>query len=242
MTRKTNARLAGFTFLLYIATGITSMVLSGQATSGAEGTAAQLASIAQHASIMRVNIVLTLLCAGYALVLAVTIYALTRDEDRDLAVMAMCCRLGEAVIIVALSTLWILAVQSVATRGAAAAGADSAATNALGAWLLKMGDSIGFIAATCFAVGSTLYSYLFLRARSIPVPLAWLGVLASILLVVVLPLQLAGFIHGPVTYFVWIPILVFEVALALWLIIKGVAMPTNRQSLRAHADGVRARE
>ena len=36
MTRRANARLAGFMFLFYIATGITSMVLSGRATSGAE--------------------------------------------------------------------------------------------------------------------------------------------------------------------------------------------------------------
>lgn len=187
MTRTTNARLAGFIFLLYIATGITSMVLSGQATSGAEETAAKLASIAQHASIMRVNIVLTLLQAGYALVLAVTLYALTRDQDRDLAVMALCCRVGEGVVIAAVSPLWTLALLSVATAGTAAAGADAAAGNALGALLLKMEGWIGIIAATCFALGSTLYSYLFLRARSIPVPLAWLGVLASILLVVVLP-------------------------------------------------------
>jgi hypothetical protein len=231
MTRTTNARLAGLIFLLYIATAITSMVLSGQTTSGVEGTAAKLASIAQHASIMRVNIVLTLLQAGYALVLAVTLYALTRDQDRDLAVMALCCRVGEGVVIAAVSTLWTLALLSVATTG----GADAAAGNTLGALLLKMEGWIGIIAATCFALGSTLYSYLFLRARSIPVPLAWLGVLASILLVVVLPLQLAGFIQGPVTNFVWLPILVFEVTLALWLLIKGVATQPNRQSPPAHA-------
>jgi hypothetical protein len=222
MTRKTNARIAGLTFLLYIATGITSMVLSGPATRGAEGTAAKLASIAQHASIMRVSIVLTLLCAGYALVLGVTLYALTRDQDRDLAVMALCCRVGESVVIAALSTLWTLALLSVATAGTATTGADAAAGNALGALLLRMEDWITIIAATCFALGSTLYSYLFLRARSIPVPLAWLGVLASILLVLVLPLRLAGFIQGPTTNFAWLPMLVFEVALALWLLIKGV--------------------
>lgn len=73
------------------------------------------------------------------------------------------------------------------------------------------------------AVGSTLYSYLFLRARSVPVSLAWLGVAASILLVVLLPAQLAGFVTGPITDFMWLPMLVFEVWLVLWLIIKGVA-------------------
>ena len=48
MTRKTNARLAGFTFLFYIAVAFPSMVLFGRATSG-EGIAAKFASIAQHA-------------------------------------------------------------------------------------------------------------------------------------------------------------------------------------------------
>ena len=60
MTRKTNARLAGFMFLFYIATGITSLVLFNQATSGAEGTSAQLASIAQHATTVRLSVLLTM--------------------------------------------------------------------------------------------------------------------------------------------------------------------------------------
>ena len=62
--------------------------------------------------------------------------------------------------------------------------------------------------------------------------LAWLGVIASVLLVVILPLQLAGLFGGSmtwassVTWLVWLPMLLFEVAFALWLLIKGVAMPT----------------
>jgi hypothetical protein len=226
MTRTTNARLAGSVLLLYIATGITSMVLSGQGMSG-DGTAAKLASIAQHATLLRVDIVLTLLQAAYALVLAVTLYSLTRDQDHDLAVMALCCRVSEGVV-AAIAPLLTLALLSVAAASAAAAGADAAAVNALGALLLKMGGWTGLIAATCFAVGSTLFSYLFLRARSIPVPLAWVGVLASILLVVALPLQLAGFLQGSVTAFMWLPMLAFEVPLGLWLIAKGVAAQPTR--------------
>jgi hypothetical protein len=78
-----------------------------------------------------------------------------------------------------------------------------------------------------------LFCWLLLRGRMIPVPLAWLGVLGSVLLVVILPLQLAGLVGGPmawsasITWLVWLPMLVFEVTLALWLLIKGVAMPTH---------------
>lgn len=81
---------------------------------------------------------------------------------------------------------------------------------------------------TFLVVGSTLFSYLLLRGRMIPVLLAWLGVLASALLVVTLPLQLTGLLQGPATWYMWMPMLVFEVVLALWLIIKGVATPAAR--------------
>lgn len=82
--------------------------------------------------------------------------------------------------------------------------------------------------AIYFAVGSLLFCWLLLRGKLIPVALAWLGVLASALLAVILPLQLAGLFGGAmswsasITWFVWLPMLVFEVALALWLILKGI--------------------
>jgi hypothetical protein len=60
MTRKTNARVAGFAFLFHIAVAMTGMILANRAASG-EGTAAKLASIAQHATSVRVAVLLELL-------------------------------------------------------------------------------------------------------------------------------------------------------------------------------------
>src|SRR5207247_6979506 len=77
------------------------------------------------------------------------------------------------------------------------------------------------------AVCSTLFSGLLLRGRMVPVALAWSGVLGWALAAVVLPLQLAGLIGGALTGLVWLPLLVFEVWLALWLLIKGVATPAG---------------
>ena len=94
MTRSTNARLAGFTFVIYIAAGITSMVLTARATTGT-GVAAQLGTIAQHATDVRLTILLTLIMNLSALVLGVTLYALTRDQDRDLAMLGLTCRVAE---------------------------------------------------------------------------------------------------------------------------------------------------
>ena|SRR5438874_1940859 len=169
MTLKTNARIAGFTFLFYIAVGV------------------------QHAANPGIAVLLTLLQSFSALVLAVTLYGITSGEDQDIAMLALTCRVVEGV---------------------------------LGA-LSKPGSS-PLMGATFFAVGSVLFSWLLLRGRLIPPAMAWLGVFASLLLMVGLPLQLAGVVSGKVTLFMWLPMLAFEVPLGFWLLIKGVAGSSQR--------------
>jgi hypothetical protein len=83
------------------------------------------------------------------------------------------------------------------------------------------------VGASFFAVGSLLYSYLFLKARSIPVALSVLGAIASLILIVGVPLQTAG---GQATsegaaIVIWIPMLIFEISTGLWLLVKGAKAP-----------------
>jgi hypothetical protein len=210
------------TFLLYIAIGIGSMVLSPDG----DGIAAKLEAMAQHDLKVRIGFLLGLLMSFCALVLAVTLHALTREEDSDLAILGMICRAGEGIvgisIPVSLSLLWLAT-----STGADAP--DPRAAHAIAAFVMKIGGWQTLTCAILFAVGSTIFSYLFLRGRLIPVSLAWLGVAASVLLVAGLPLTLAGFLTGRVTQLMWIPMALFEVALALWLIIKG-ARPARQDA------------
>jgi len=233
MSHTTNARIAGVAFLFYIAVGVANMVLFSGAT-GAEGTAAQLASIAQHAMNVRVSVVLGLLTPFVAMVLSTALYAITRDQDRFLAMIAMICLFGAGVIdgIYIPTTLGLL---SLAT-GAGASVSDTSAVYALGSFLLTARAWNPIIAAIFFAVGSTLYSWLLLRGRMIPLPLAWLGVLTLVLLVVGLPLQLVGVLPDSVTWFMYLPMAAFEIPLGLWLLIKGIAMPVARTVALASAD------
>jgi hypothetical protein len=76
-----------------------------------------------------------------------------------------------------------------------------------------------------FALGSTIFCYLLLRGRQIPIALAWLGLAASVLLVVLLPAQAAQLIHKPVTDLMWIPMAAFEIPVGFWLIVKGARAP-----------------
>lgn len=169
-TRMTYARVAGFTFIFYIAAGVFSMSLpDGSPLVDALGLLLNLS----------------------ALVLGVTLYLLTRDQGPALALLALACRGMEAVH-----------EQS----------------------------------AIFFSIGSLLFCWLLLRGQLIPTWLAWLGVVASALLVVILPLQLAGLLTNmnwsdSVTWLVWLPMLAFEVTLAFWLMIKGVAAPAPQDKV-----------
>jgi hypothetical protein len=76
MTRATNAKVAGVANLVYLAAGIGSMAARDQ----------------PHA-----QVVLDAVTALCALVLGVTYYAFTRDEDREIAMIGLGCRVIEAV-------------------------------------------------------------------------------------------------------------------------------------------------
>jgi hypothetical protein len=158
MTIRTNARIAGIAYLAYLVAGIGSMAIRGNA--GVSAVAGVVMSFC-------------------ALLLGVTLYAITRDQDRDLAMIAMLCRVLEAV----------------------------------------PGEGEIY-----FAVGNTIFCWLLLKGRMIPMPLARLGVVASAALSVLVLVQIGGLLGGrmsfqsPVTWFVWLPVLIFELTFAYWLL------------------------
>jgi hypothetical protein len=215
MTRATNARVAGFTYLFYIGVAFPDMLLESRATAG-NAIADKLANVAQHATDLRIGVVLTLLSGLSALVLGVTLYAITRDEDNDLAMLGLMCRVAEGItgVVGIPSTLGLLWLATATGPNAP----DPSTAQALAAFQLRQTPLVG---ATLFAVGSMLFTRLLLRGRIIPVPLAWLGVIASVLLVVVLPLELAGVLRGAITQLVWLPMAAFEIPLGFWWLFKG---------------------
>ncbi|MEA2336156.1 MAG: hypothetical protein QOE82_163 [Thermoanaerobaculia bacterium] len=222
MTSTTNARVAGVTYLFYAAIGICIEVLMHQARGGYSG-AAMIARIGQYATNVRLSILITLLECLSSLVLAVTLYGITRHVDRELAMLGLVCRVAEGVLGSINNVPGYLGMLWLAKTAGGTGASDIATTNALRAFVLMPGASVP-LGAVFFAVGSLVFSYLLLRGRMVPVSIAWLGVVASGLLAVTLPLQLAGFPTGPLPgYFQWLPALVFQIILALWLIIKGVA-------------------
>jgi hypothetical protein len=55
-------------------------------------------------------------------------------------------------------------------------------------------------------------------------------VIASVILVIALPLQLAGLVSGTLAQVMWIPMAAFEIPVGLWLIVKGVSVGVRGES------------
>ena len=217
MSRRAAARLAGLAFLLYIAVGILTLVLSSQAMAG-HGVEAKLASVAQHMPDLRIAVLFVLFTSFCALVLGVTLWGLTREQDPVLAMLALACRVCEG-LAGALGVQRTMGLLWLAGPGAP----DAATARTLGTWLLE--GQVSGVAAIFFSVGSVLFAWLLLRGRMIPAPLAWLGVVASAAAVVVLPLEFVDLFPGRWIWYIWLPLAAYEIPLALWLLFKGAAAP-----------------
>jgi hypothetical protein len=219
------ARTAGVTFLLYIATTVADTFLFARVSRGSD-MAARLASIAHHVAGMQFVIALSILKILYALILAVTLYALTRAVDRDLALLAFACRVVEGVLNAVPATVRF-GLLSIAVTSTGSAAADATRQQAQAALLLNFSGWSGSVNGAIFAVGSALFAYLFLRGRSIPTPLAWLGIVGSLLILPLFILAGLRLASPALAWLISIPILLFEVTFAFWLIVKGVHPQTT---------------
>ena len=160
MSRTANARIAALTFILYIGVAFPCVVLFSRATEGAS-PAAKLATIAANAGELRLIILLSVASCLSAFALAATLFAITGEEDRDLALVALVCRAGEGI----LSTLQTLALIGLLWLVSRPATLDLTAVQVLGAFLIKVYSATFTVAATFFTAGSALFSWFLLRGR-----------------------------------------------------------------------------
>jgi hypothetical protein len=199
VTLRANAHLAGIAYLVYIAAGLGGM-------SGVTGPG--------------LRVTLWLVESFCALLLAVSLHALVRDVDADIAMLGLVCRVAEAI----LGVMFLSTVVALRTMPPVA---DSAAVDVFTA--INRGartQNVG-VSGTFFAAGSLAFCWLLLRGRLFPSALAWIGVLASAELLVLLPVQLAGRLPASLGFAIWLPMLAFEVPVAIWFIARGLRAPAR---------------
>jgi hypothetical protein len=89
------------------------------------------------------------------------------------------------------------------------------------------------VAMIFFGLGSTVFSYLFLKSHYIPRPLADWGIFSSLLVltcvftIIIFPNSAKILTPG-----CYMPSLIFELATGLWLLIKGLRQPGQLSPLK----------
>ena len=217
MTQRAEGKLAGYAYLAYIVFAMSAAVLSGQTTAGAD-TSQMLSTLRSNIAIAQVTVLLDLLQIVCAVVLAVTLYRLSRTVDATLALLAMAFRFGEG-LAGFMPLLGKLELMKLATDSNPLCASSAGCLVVAGEIYNRPDDLFGQF---CFVVGGFLFAYLLFAGRLIPRWMAWTGVITIGLQLVCVPLYVATLLPGRIVNWLWFPILLYEVPLGIWLIRRGV--------------------
>lgn len=222
--QRTAARLVGILYLVQMATGIFGQVVVRDpliVRGDAEKTAQ---NIMAHEGLFRLSIAGDLITYAGVIVLIYALYVVLRPVRRNLALLAVLFRLAENAVL-CLATVNSLVVLKLLGRGESLKTFEAGQLHSLATLALSiqgMGMSVGFV---LLGLGSTVFSYLWLKSRYIPRVLALWGIFSSVLLaggtlaIIIFPsLEALGMIY-------MMPMGLYEVGLGLWLLIKGIQAP-----------------
>jgi hypothetical protein len=223
-SQRSAAKIAGFSFLFAIAIvtvanfGISfRLIIPGNAVDTAR-------NIVAHETLVRLNIACNLLYAVTTLVLLTALFVILSPVNRSLALIAALCRAVFAFMwcITALNTLSALRLVG-NTAYLPVFVTDQLQT--LARLHLASSYDAYYVGLPFWGLASTICSYLWLKSRYIPRPLASFGLVASVWCVFC-AFAFMVFPHFDIavnaSYFD-VPMVVFEMALGLWLLFKGLS-------------------
>jgi hypothetical protein len=221
------ARVAGFMYLLTMVTAnFAEFYVRGQLI--VPGDAVQTArNIAASGQLFRLGIASDLVTFASDVMLVVALYAVFKPVNRNLALIAAFWWLVECSVAAATVANDFAAV--LLLRGADSLRALNAEQGqALARLLISMDAGGNRVAALFFGLGSTLFCYLWFKSRYVPRVLAAWGVLASLvpaivpLATIVFPALVDARLRRARS---GVPIVIFEIAVGVWLLVKGIQGP-----------------
>ena len=226
-SQRAYARIAGLFYLLVLVFDIAGLAITSiVAGGGSFGESA--GNIAASEWLYRVGLSLSLLGTLATVPLAVGLYMTLRPADAGLALMGLLFRAVEVAVgaVGVVGSFAILQVYLAANHHGAFDPTQLRALTDL--------DPLGAttqVAAISFCIGSTIFFYVFLKARYIPRMMAAWGLFASLLYLAIWVAELAApGIPALISAIGSVPILIAEVSTGLWLLIAGIRVSAPQQA------------
>jgi hypothetical protein len=193
-----------------------------------------LVRVSSSGSRVMVGALLSFLAAAGSVGIAIALYPVLKRYDEGLALGAVGFRLIEAVFYI-VGALCLLSLLTVSHQFVRAGDQGAAYFQNVGHLLLTTRDSAGFVfAVIAFCLGALMYYAVFYRTKLVP---RWLSVWGLIAIVLLLSAVFITLFDGePYSIsgkLIWLalPIALQEIALAIWLIMKGFN-PSYTESVR----------
>lgn len=235
-SQRNAARVAGFTFLFAMAI----VVLANYGISfrlSVPGNAAETArNIIANEGLFRINIACNLLYGATIGVLLSALYLILKPVDRNLALVAAFCRLVVALMwgVTALNMLGALRLLG---GGTYLSVFEADRLQALARLHLDAGYDAYYIGLPFWTLASTVCSYLWFKSGYVPRALAAFGMIASAWCVFCAFTFLISPNFQNTVHPMWfdMPMVIFEMALGLWLLFKGLSPSGTTELDRAQA-------
>jgi hypothetical protein len=205
-------------YIFVLGCSLTGLVVTSSVGAGL-GFVERSAAIVASEPLFRLGLVLALVGSLSTVVLAVALYVTVRPVDRNLGLIGLTFRTGEAAVGGVGMAVSFAVLQ---VRSAAAAGDGFAADDWDALAVAFNGVATTEVAAIFFSLGSTVFFYLLLRSRYIPRVLAGLGLIGSACYAA---LWIGRLLVPDVSWlvpFASAPILIAEVVGGIWLLLRSI--------------------
>ena len=215
-SNRDTSRLLGAAFLLQAVASAVSGLFLLQPLIVADSIVDSMTNIANHALQMQASIVVEMITAVGIVMLGSMLFATLRKQNETMALVGLGLYLMEATILAASR---MPAFSLLRTSQASVIAGHPAHLQALGN-LFYESQSFGYdLHMLPFALGATLFYYLFFKSGYLPRVLSIWGLVAAPLALVGTLFVLSGY---DVPLFVFLPNLPFELGTGIWLVIKGI--------------------
>ena len=221
-SQRNAARVAGFSFLFAMAIVVLAncgidfrLVVPGNAVDTAR-------NIMAHETLFRLNIAGNLIYVMNVVVLLAALYVVLKPVNRNPVLVAACCRLVYA-LMWGVTTFNMLGALRLLGDAAYLSVFEAGQLQALAR--LHIAIDAYYIGLPFWGVASTVCSYLWLKSGYVPSVLAAFGVISSAWCVIC-AFAFIVFPHFETTvnaYWFDMPMVIFEMALGLWLLFKGLS-------------------
>ena len=213
---KNTPRFLGAAFLLVAVASLVSGLFLLQPLIVSGNIIESMTNISNNALHMRASIVGDMITTIGIVLLGVLLYVTLKNQNGKIALVALGLYLIEAVLL-AVSKIAAFGLLRISQESVIAGHPDYLQT--LGNLFYELQDFGYSLHMVCFALGASLFYYLFYKSGYLPKGLALVGLIAAPLALIGMLFVLLGY---DIPIFVFAPNLPFELGIGLWLIVKGL--------------------